>query len=480
MNVVLAQTYPIRIEAVEALGWTDDPASGQRLRKCAASLIEVADIYDLAPAAADWRLYATAIEIAALLTDWEQASYTAETDADRYLRAARLRYRALTKGAGETPFAKALTECLAPIEETLEPDAVGALRRAIAMQPLPPAALSKPDRYRHLRAERPEPEPRPEDVAVAFLEFTIDGKPAESLHSLSAGQVHDLDLMIRVSRWPNGAERLFIAPISVEPVSMWDFPTFSFLKPAGDPPYTFERQGRMVVRASQGFSARPLEFRYAAQFDPPTDWDERVVVAGQRTLRLTGTDTSRRDATGYGEIDAKIIEIREQLRIEPLVSERDMIDLLAILAPLGNLLGQAVQDKRYPKPIDEATFQKDVQGFLRANTTIGQELEVQSEVAGGRVDLSFRGIRIELKAEQKKKMLPDDCRAYAKQAASYAVGSGRRIAILAVLDSSPKSSMPFPTADGMLIIPVESGTSPIYVVACLVQGGFARPSDLSR
>ncbi len=139
-------------------------------------------------------------------------------------------------------------------------------------------------------------------------------------------------------------------------------------------------------------------------------------------------------------------------------------------------MGQAVQDKRYPKPIDEADFQ----AFLRANAAIGSELEVQTQVAGGKVDLSFRGIRIELKSQRSKRLLPEDFKKFAEQAASCAVGTGRRIALLCVLDCSPKSRAPFPVADGLTIFPVEAGTSPVYVVASLLQGGLARPSDLSR
>lgn len=190
--------------------------------------------------------------------------------------------------------------------------------------------------------------------------------------------------------------------------------------------------------------------------------------------------TLRRPVTGYVELDSKIIELRERLRLEPLISETDVRDLLALLAPVANLMGQAVQDKRYPKPIDEATFQADFQAFLRANAAIGSELEVQTQVAGGKVDLSFRGIRIELKSERSKRLLPEDCNKFVDQAASYAVGTGRRIALLCVLDCSPKSRAPFPVADGLTIIPVETGTSPVYVVACLLQGGLCRPSDLSR
>lgn len=165
----------------------------------------------------------------------------------------------------------------------------------------------------------------------------------------------------------------------------------------------------MALHAPQGFNARPLEFRYAAEFQPRPNREESIVVAGQRTLRLDGTDTSRHPLTGYGEVDAKIIKLRERLRLEPLISEADIRDLLALLTLIGNLMGQAVQDKRYPEPIDEAAFQADFQRFLRSNAAIGSELEAQGHVTGGRVDLTFRGIRIELKSERTRRLLPDDC-----------------------------------------------------------------------
>ncbi|MEJ7927046.1 hypothetical protein WG908_09790 [Sphingobium sp. AN641] len=377
-------------------------------------------------------------------------------------------------------FAEALISCLAPIAADITPGDIPELRLAVSSVPMPIAMLAKPETRWPYPIAPAEPKPKPNDVAVAFLEFSINGQSAESLHSLSTGQVHDLDLMVRVSHWPESADRLVIAPVSVEPASMWDFPTFEVPRPSGPPPYTFERGGRMALHGGQGFNARPLEFRYAAEFQPAVEREQRVVVAGQRTLRLNGADTTRRAVTGYGEIDAKIVLLREKLRLEPLVSERDIMDLLTLLAPLGNLLGQAVQDKRYPMPIDEAAFEKDVLAYLRANTGVGQELELQAQVAGGRTDLSFRGIRIELKSERSRRLVPDDCKQYAQQAATYAVGSGRRVSVLLVLDSSKKKEMPFPVADGIFIIPVETGASPIYVITLLVQGGFPRPSDLSR
>lgn len=479
VNVVLAQAYPSRIAAIEAIAVYPDTAGGEELRARAEAVLSAAQLFGAAEAARDWQAFGVALEVLGLLADWSEAVHTATVDADRYLRAGQLRYRRFA-GDVHSSFGLTLVAALAPINDDLDVSAVPALRAAVAQLEMPVAifGMEKRDRSEPLVVD--DVPAKSEQIAVAFLEFMIDGKPADTVHSLSAGQVHDLDLTIRVSRWPEDAERLVIEPVSIEPPSTWDFQPFEFLKPDGPPPYVFQRQGRMALHASQGFNARPLEFRYAAEFQPRPERDVSIVLAGQRTLRLDGTDTSRHPLTGYGELDAKIIQLREKLRREPLISETDVRDLLMLLTPVANLMGQAVQDKRYPKPIDESVFQNDLQTFLRSNSSIGSELEVQGEIAGGKVDLSFRGIKIELKSERSKRLLPDDCKKFAEQAASYAVGAGRRIALLCVLDCSLKTVAPFPVADGLTIIPVESGTTPIYVVNCLFQGGLARPSDLSR
>ncbi len=479
MNVVLDQAYPFRIAAIEAIAAYPNTAGGDELRARAAAVLSAAQLFGSAAASRDWQAFGIALEILGLLADWTEAVHSAAVDADRFLRACRLRYRSFAADAHHSPYGMALVTALAPVAEDLDVFSVLALRRAVAQVEMPVAVfgIDKPDHFPIISEDLPG---QPEEIAVAFLEFTIDGKPVDTVHSLRTGQVHDLDLTIRVSRWPERAERLIVEPVSIEPPSTWDFQLFEFLKPEGPPPYVFQRQGRMALHASQGFNARPLEFRYAAEFQPQPGRDEPIVLAGQRTLRLDGTDTTLHPLTGYSELDTKIIQLREKLRLEPLISETDVRDMLTLITPVANLMGQAVQDNRYPRPIDEATFQSDFQAFLRSNAAVGSELEVQGQVAGGKVDLSFRGMKIELKSERSKRLLPEDCGKFAEQAASYAVGAGRRLALLCVLDCSPKTVAPFPVADGLTIIPVETGASPVYVVSCLLQGGLARPSDLSR
>jgi hypothetical protein len=92
----------------------------------------------------------------------------------------------------------------------------------------------------------------------------------------------------------------------------------------------------------------------------------------------------------------------------------------------------------------------------------------------------LKGIRIELKSEAAKKLNPENCEQYAAQAASYAVGTNRRVALLCVLDCSPKKGVPFPAEEGIRVFPVSTGTSLVFVVSLLIQGNLMKPSAHSR
>jgi len=480
MNVAIDQIYPARIETARRLLGADAPGDAETLRACAHRLRDGATLLGRAPVAVDWQTYADAVDIVALLIDWQQAVRDAQADADRFVRAARLRLKEIEGQTDTSPFTLDLAARLSVLNGEPGAREVREVRRAVGTARLPLTIFADPKPVRPSWAQQQEVQDPPADeVAVAFLEFRINGDPVETVQSLPAGQMHDLDLTIRVSRWPDTAQTLLVAPISIEPPSMWDFPIFAFPRPDSEPPFILQGRGRMMLHARQGINARPLEFRYAAEFQP-LDRDEPILIAGQRTLLLDGSPAAAASVTGDASVDRQITRLRDRMRHEPRIAEDDLRDVLILLSSIGNLMWQSVKANHYPEPISEAEFQRDFQRHLRANPAIGMELEEQAIVAGGKSDLTYRGIRIELKSERTKPLSPADCEQYAAQAASYAVGTGRNVALLCVLDCSPKSTVAFPTADGLTIIPVATATAPVYVVSCLIQGNLARPSDFSR
>lgn len=240
-----------------------------------------------------------------------------------------------------------------------------------------------------------------------------------------------------------------------------------------------EAHGRLAIRIPMALGARPLEFLYAAEF-APVSAEQPVAVAGHRSLRLDSSDAGNHLVTGYPSLDEKLIELRDALRAEPRVPERETAIALRLAKPLANLVGQAVQDNTFPKPIDEATLEKRVIEHLRRHPEIGIELEVQAHSGGGRTDLSLQQVRIELKVKNDSPLKEEDLSRFALQAAAYAVSSDKTIAILCVLDGAAKNSPPIPMAEAIRVIPVQPGDRPIYVIAFVLQGNLARPSDLSR
>jgi hypothetical protein len=285
---------------------------------------------------------------------------------------------------------------------------------------------------------RSAPRAKPVELTVAFLKFTIDKKPLAETHFLAPGEMHDLDIEVRVSRWPVNATALVLEPVTIEHADAYKMPVFSIPAPAGTGPFRLIQQGRAALTVPQHLNARPFEFKYVARFEPRGS-EQPVETVGQRTLLLEGLDLARQALTGYHHVDQKLIDIRNDLRVAPGMVQQELTDALALAFPLANLAAQSVNDNFFDTAISEGDFQKRVRSFLRSHPNIGSALEEHPRAAGGITDLSYRGIRLELKSEKDKTLAFADCEQFVAQAASYAIGSGKRIAVLCVLDGSPKA-----------------------------------------
>jgi hypothetical protein len=102
-------------------------------------------------------------------------------------------------------------------------------------------------------------------------------------------------------------------------------------------------------------NARPFEFK--ASFEP-RGTEQPVEVVGQRTLLLEGGDLARHPLTGYANLDRKLVEISDSLRLTLGLPHQEAADAPALLAPQANFAGQVVQDNLFKAAITEAEFQE--------------------------------------------------------------------------------------------------------------------------
>jgi hypothetical protein len=477
--------FSARLDGCEALktaveAKTADPTA---LRKAATGLDEATPNFESLSTAVAYSAFAEALRLCALLVEWRAAVLEAAPDADRFLRAAQARRKLWLRETGEQPAAFDLVSRTAVIETLDGVEEIGELVASLAAAALPIGIVKTahgpriPSADRECDADEERRSAPKAELAVAFVKFALDGAAAAETHFLSPGEAHDVEIEVRVSRWPEAAAMLELQPLTIEQPGTYEFPTFQIAKPAGDPPYMIRQDGRAILKYGQGLHARPFEFRYSAHFAP--GGAEQPVVVGQRTLRIDSVDLKQNSLTGYGRLDAKIVELRDTLRARPMMSQDELADALTALIPLANFAGRSLQDNLVREPWPETKFQTVIRDELRRSPTIGADLEEHAHAAGGITDLSFRGIRIELKVEASQRLTLEDCQTYLGQTASYVVGSGKRIGILCVLDCSPKREAPFPAEDGLGIFTLGTDGAPVCIVALLVQGNLARPSDLS-
>ncbi|MFG6433710.1 hypothetical protein [Roseateles sp. LYH14W] len=414
----------------------------------------------------------------ASLVEWRNAVLDATDGAERFLRSAVERYRLWLKEYGDNEAAAALATASRSLPGIASLDDLEALCKALAGVPLPVGFFSDGSSRLPRPVEKEAPPPPPAELSVAFLKFQIDGEAAANIHHLAPQVLHDLEIEVRVSRWPTLAERLRLSPVSTELRSTYDLSEFVFERPVGEAPFILMQRGRAVLQLAQGLSTRPYEFKYSAAFEP-TVAEQPVSVVGHRTLLIEGLDVKVNPITGYVAVDQKLLKIRDDVRRAALVNAQELTDLLEILTVLGGLAGRAVQDAEFDGVWSEARFQDEVRKELRRNPRIGADLAEHPKAAGGITDLNFHDIVIELKSTPSGLKKVSDCQGYVEQTASYAVAKGKRVAVLCVLDCTMKTTAPLPAADGISIL-FSAPPAEIAVITILVQGNLTRPSKLSR
>jgi len=424
--------------------------------------------------------FADLVRIAALLVDWRRAVLEAETDSERFKGGAVARVVLWRTEYESRPETADLAAAVRTLGEGSAISDVGPLCFSLAMVPLP-IGISGDERAHASVGSFGKPQQGHEresvpDLNVAFMSFTVDSEPADQIHFLTPYETHDLEIEVRVSRWPEITAELRLSPVSIEVAGAYEFPAFQFARPGGTPPFVMRQRGRATIKAAQALRAQPFEFRYAAEFWPKES-EQPVSVVGHRTLRIESIDFQRSPLTNDAAMDQRLLEVRNNLRRLPAMSQSDLESAVNLAVALAGIAVRTVQDNLFARPINEAEFQRQIRDELRRRPEIGRELEVHPLAGGGETDLSFRGIRLELKVEPARRLELVDCQQFVEQTAAYAVGSAKRLGLLCVLDCSPKDQAPFPAVDGLGVLYAKSG---VPIVTILIQGNLSRPSTLSR
>lgn len=474
--------YEVRLKAIHALRslLAGERAARAELDVVAGEMQRVAE--DLpSDGRAAYRGWGELLTAVGQLWAWKAAVREAEVDSDRYLRAAKQRageiLRWTDRGIGFDGVARA-AERIVELQDPAEVQEASECLLA-ARLPLPFPGREEPE-HRPFRApveakETPGP-------AVLFLSFSVNDQSVADLYDLSPNVLHDLEVRLRLSRWPEGASALELVPLSVEPHGIVDAPKY-LIEPQPSV-LTYSSKGRLLARVAHDSLARPLEVSYDVRVVSDSQ-DGKVgpslVVKGQRRLLLRCLD-QKQPWYGNAAIEEAVNELRRQGR-EVGLQDEELATVLTLSGGMGLVAFEGLSRNAFPGEWTEAEFQQSVRTFLRANPSIGSNLEEHPHAGGGITDLSLNRVRLELKVDPKDVSIDDAIESYGQQAAQYAVGSDRRSAVLAVLCPTKKGSAPAPLQNDIaprVIAPPTGGSRPVLVAVVLVRRDLQKPSALSR
>lgn len=482
---IFHQAFSSRIEVAAALLDSLQPPKNnvEYLKEACSALEGIISEIGRGDTEDQYRAYLTATEIFLTLAEWKHAIRNAEPDAQRFLGAAKIKASEVDRSSS---FAadESLSAFLDQVTSLESIDGLAALQEQLKRWNLPLLLFADlpAQSYRGLRVAVSEyalEEPEKLDTTVAFLKFDIDGEPAKQWNYLKPGTAYDLTIEVRVSNWPKGASFLSLTPVTVDSRERNWLPTFIFEKPDGVGPLVLTGTGRAVLEVAHSFGSRPYEFLYAAEFDD-TSACRDVAIVGHRRLLLEGTDIDSNPLTGFSHVDRHLLRIRDRLRTFPGLLPGDAANTMIVLCGLGNIAAQALKNGLFEASTSEKKFQEKVTEMLQNRSDIGGHLQGHPEAAGGITDLAFRDIPIELKVENSKVIFPKDCERFFDQTAAYAIGLGKRIAVLSVLEASHKTSPVGVIEDDIDVFPHQTGQSSIFIIVVVVRGGFPKPSSYSR
>ena len=415
------------------------------------------------------------------LVQWENAVKNAEENASRFHDAYKYHVKEGLKQVKELGEAKEVSTIIHSMDKIELTDDIGKALDGLFSLPLPLPIHWKedPKLKKHYPSER-EMFKEKEPEVVAFLEFKIDNNNLQEPHSIDPNKLYDLNLEIRLNRWPENSNKLVIQPLSDIPQENYQMPTFEFVRDNKNK--TYQDTKKMIIKLEQTFESQPLEFIYQAYVLP-----EQTVIAvtGNNRIKIRSGSEGKLVISGYNEADKILCKIRASISSETGITSEQRINFLLIMKTLANIAGQALASNDFSGVWSEEDFQKEIRRRLRLVPEIGSDLIEHPHVAGGITDLFFKKLQIELKVEDKKIVTKNNAASFSQQTSQYTTGCDNRLGVLCILDCSEKKEAPGSLANDidLISVPVPGIVNdgfPLILGVVIIRGNLKAPSSFSK
>ena len=323
-----------------------------------------------------------------------------------------------------------------------------------------------------------------DEVYILSLELYLKNNPWANPQILKSKEIYAINGTIKLNTFPTGYEFLKIQPattnsnsfeLNMEIIELTDS-------------LIYQINGNIVFN----FSHSSIEDITSIKLIPYFSNNESnlcpTIIGYDELITKVLDEKNELFRTGFKMMNKKVFELYEHSLVKQLDSE-EQSNLFIFLNGISNYQGYCLQSGKYKgvSTKKENEFRDELIQHLVANPNIGEAISKESEVAGGRVELSYKGIIAELKVEKKISERTKIINKYSNQALSYSSGSSKLVSIVCVLDLTEKKLPPSPGVNNIIIHTTkthgfsenEPQLNPFQIFV-FIDGNTVNPSDYSK
>ena len=329
-----------------------------------------------------------------------------------------------------------------------------------------------------------EPDKKNEEINLVSIELYISGVPWANPQIVKPKEIYNIEGKVRINTIPLGYEYLNIIPASTN-TEIYDL-QLSEIKLTNDIEYNIS--GNILFKYPLSDLDQIISIKLVPFYERADLKLYPSVVGYDELIGKVVDESNELFQTGFNMMNKKVFEFYQNPIIRQL-EKSEIKDFFRLLNALVNYQGFCLQNGVYKKvkSLLENKFRDNLIQHLIANPTIGGEVNKETEISGGKVEIQYRGFIVELKVENKLSDRRKIIEKYDAQAQSYASGSSKLGSIICVLDLTEKKQPPGPAINNIhLHQPKIHGFENVelvhkpFQIFIFIDGNTRNPSEYSK
>lgn len=323
------------------------------------------------------------------------------------------------------------------------------------------------------------------NVYLVSLELYLKDTPWGNPQILKSKEIYSISGILKLNRIPLGGNLLKIIP-STTSTDIFELNIEDVKLNRSKSEY--EIKGNIIFKYSQNSLEDFISIKLIPFFSNIEENLYPTIIGYDELITKVLDDNNMLFRTGFKMMDKKVFDLYNNSLVQQLNAE-DCKNFFTILNGVVNYQGYCLKNGIYKgvSTYKENDFRDKLIEYLTSNPNIGENISKEPHIAGGRVEIDYKGIIVELKVERKLSERVSVIEKYSNQPLAYSSGNSKLASVVCILDLTEKLLPPSPAVNNIIINSVKthgfnennSEFKPFQVFV-FIDGNTKNPSDYSK